>query len=298
MTSEEASRERDRARQEASERADKERNQSLKERAQAVKERNAERKQERNAATNALTSGTANIKLAEIARQGGPVGRRLEREIRQFQQTGRVGGWLAGETIKAEAAQNAAQQSAFRQQAIDVISRPATQMQVGPTNSYVPPLSAKPEIKESGGVGGAVTPHPFKITSIQDSFNENLHNVTVTAGTLNNLLPTNLFSNNALRKFTISSNQLYYVILNGETNGSDQFNSCSISVSDSPPPVQTPTMFSLPTSPQFLLGVVFNGASYNTIINSLLLTGEQQFIEEKSSPVAGALPYNIYYVWA
>lgn len=152
--------------------------------------------------------------------------------------------------------------------------------------------------KLTGGTGGGIQLHPFQISSSTDPESENQYIVTVRPGTLNNLIPTNLFEENALRQFAIPSNELNYVILTGETNGNDQFNSCSISVSDSPPPVQTPTMFSLPTSPQFLLGVVFNGSAYNTITNSLLLTGEQQYIEEKGSPVPGALPYNIYYVWA
>lgn len=144
----EAARERERVRQEASERAQKESRLSAEERAKQANERSAEIRQERLSATNILTSGAANIQLATIASQGGPVGRKLEREIRQFQQTGRVSSWLAGETIKAEAAQNAAQQSAFRQAVIDVISIPQTPIQVGPTNSYVPQLSLKPEVSD------------------------------------------------------------------------------------------------------------------------------------------------------
>jgi len=104
------------------------------ERAAAENARNAERKQERGAAEAVLTAGSANAKLSEIAKQGGTVGRRLEREIRRFERTGRVSGWLAGETLKAEAAQNAAQQSAFREQVLDVISNPMAPIQVGPTN--------------------------------------------------------------------------------------------------------------------------------------------------------------------
>jgi len=163
MTNEEASKERDRGRQESSERANKERNQSTKDRAKEIKEQNSERRQQRDTATNALTSGSADIKLSEIAKLGGPVGRKLEREIRQFQQTGRVSSWLAGETLKAEAAQNAAQQSKFREQVIDVISNPLPPIQVGPLNSYIPQLSKKPEVQQEGGGGGGDISHPFKV---------------------------------------------------------------------------------------------------------------------------------------
>lgn len=154
MTNEEAARERDQIRQEANERKEKERNQSLKDREQEVSRQNAERRQQRESATNALTSGSADIKLAEIAKLGGPVGRKLEREIRQFQQTGRVSSWLAGETLKAEAAQNAAQQSAFRQQVAEVISSPLSSIRLGPIIPPDQPLYKKPEIRAEGGAGG------------------------------------------------------------------------------------------------------------------------------------------------
>jgi hypothetical protein len=57
-------------------------------------------------------------------------------------------------------------------------------------------------------------------------------------------------------------------------------------------------MFSLPVSPQFLLGVVYNEQANNVITNNLSLTGKQQFITDKQPPApAGQLPYEIWYVW-
>lgn len=148
MTNREAEAERDRIRQADAERAQKERNMSPQERAQEISKRNSERKQRRESAESALLSGSANNQLAEIAKQGGSVGRRLQREIRQFQQTGRVSSWLAGETLKAESAQNAAQQAAFRQQVADVISSPMAPMNLGPNIPYLPQLNKKPEFKQ------------------------------------------------------------------------------------------------------------------------------------------------------
>jgi hypothetical protein len=86
--------------------------------------------------------------LQEIARQGGSLGIKIEREIRRFEQTGQVSNWLAGETIKAEAAQNAAQQSAFRQAVVDVVSTSQSPLELSvgiPFGS----LHKKPEIPES-----------------------------------------------------------------------------------------------------------------------------------------------------
>lgn len=180
MTNEEAAQARDlarqetdRARQESSERASTERNKSSKDRYKENLQKNEERKQERNAATNALTSGSANIRLSEIARIGGPVGRKLEREIRNFQQTGRVSNWLAGETLKAEAAQNAAQQSAFRQAVTDVISTSSmAPIQIGQTNSYIPPLSKKPEIRDTAESAASSTFRPFQIVAFNNGTEE------------------------------------------------------------------------------------------------------------------------------
>ena len=187
MTSEEAARERDRVRQEANERTEKERAQSSKDRAQEVGRRNSERGQQRESAANALTSGNADIKLAEIAKLGGPVGRKLEREMRQFQQTGRVSSWLAGETLKAEAAQNAAQQSAFRQQLVDVISSPSSSILLGPIAPPDKPLYRKPEIRAEGGGGEA----PCIGLNLYVRIVQEDQEVWVGAGTIAGQLPSN-----------------------------------------------------------------------------------------------------------
>ena len=110
--------------------------------------RNAERKEQRAEASKALES--KNINLQEIARQGGSLGRRIEREVRRFEQTGRVSSWLAGETLKAETAQNAAQQSGFspaQSQPSSNTNVPLTPIPLSPNNTfYLPPLNLKPEI--------------------------------------------------------------------------------------------------------------------------------------------------------
>ena len=151
---------------------------------------------------------------------------------------------------------------------------------------------------QRGGGGSGAEPHPFKIFSSKNPNNANQYIVTVYPGTLNNLLPTNLFDGAGLRQFIISADELNYVILEANTNGSDQFLSCEIAVESSPPAAQDPTKFSLPTAPQFLLGVVYNASAYNTINDSLTLTGKQQFTTDKQPPApAGQLPYEIWYVW-
>jgi hypothetical protein len=146
MTSEEAAIERSRIIEADRERVAKERSATTEERVQQQALKNSERRAERETAVQSITSGSVN--LQEIARQGGALGRRIEREIRRFEQTGQVSSWLAGETIKAEAAQNAAQQSAFRQAVVDVVSTSQNPLEL---NVGIPfeSLHKKPEIPEA-----------------------------------------------------------------------------------------------------------------------------------------------------
>jgi len=110
--------------------------------------RNLERKQQRAEASKALES--KNVNLQEVARQGGSLGRKIEREVRRFEATGRVSNWLAGETAKAEAAQNAAQQSGFsppRSQPPSNTNVPLAPIPLLPSDYFSPrPLDLKPDI--------------------------------------------------------------------------------------------------------------------------------------------------------
>jgi hypothetical protein len=153
MTNEEAAIERSRIVEADRERVAKERSATTEERVQQQALKNSERRAERETAVQSITSGSVN--LQEIARQGGALGRRIEREIRRFEQTGQVSSWLAGETIKAEAAQNAAQQSAFRQAVVDVVSTSQNPLEL---NVGIPfaSLHKEPKIPEAptGGCTG------------------------------------------------------------------------------------------------------------------------------------------------
>jgi hypothetical protein len=110
--------------------------------------RNAEQKQQRADASKALESKSVN--LQEVAKQGGSLGRRIEREVRRFEATGRVSNWLAGQTAKAEASQNAAQQSGFsppRSQPPSNTNVPLTSIPLSPSDYFSPrPFNLKPDI--------------------------------------------------------------------------------------------------------------------------------------------------------
>jgi hypothetical protein len=160
MTNEEFSQNRDAIRQEAWDKAAQEKALFSAEKSSINNARNLERRQERESSRNILTSGAIN--LQEIAKQGGSLGRKLEREIRRFEQTGQVSNWLAGETIKAEAAQNAAQQSAFKQDAVDVVrSMPSDSFDLSPAKPSFDLTTTKPEVSDIAGRGSF---HPWKIS--------------------------------------------------------------------------------------------------------------------------------------
>ena len=141
-TNQEAAQARDEARQRSSEQAAKDRSMSSQDRADQNRARNAERKQGRTTAEEILNSGSVNAKFREAVGQGGSTGRKLGRELARFERTGRVSSWLAGETVKAQAAQNAAQQAQFRADVESVVS-------YGPPVSlsnpgFLPPIGEKP----------------------------------------------------------------------------------------------------------------------------------------------------------
>jgi hypothetical protein len=144
------------------------------------------------------------------------------------------------------------------------------------------------------GGGGATESHPFQISASTDA--EDNVTLTVDPGTLNSLLPSNVFDGAALREFAAGSG-LQYVVLTGTSDG-EQFTSCALSVESQAVQPQAPTVFGLPTTAAFLLGVVYEGSVFQVQKTNLLVTGKQQYVKQKSTPAApGTLPYEIYYVW-
>lgn len=144
------------------------------------------------------------------------------------------------------------------------------------------------------GSGAGIERHPFQISASVDA-EENV-TLTVEPGTLNSLLPSNVFDGPALREFSGGSG-LQYVVLTGTSDG-EQFTSCSLSVESEAVAPQSPTVFGLPTTAAFLLGVVYEGSVFQVQKTNLLVTGKQQYVKQKATPAPpGTLPYEIYYVW-
>lgn len=75
---------------------------STEQRADQVAQANAEKNRNKEEAKEILATEAGVLQMASLAEEGGSMGRRIARELRQFEATGRVSNWLAGETIKAE----------------------------------------------------------------------------------------------------------------------------------------------------------------------------------------------------
>jgi hypothetical protein len=118
-------------------------------------------------------------------------------------------------------------------------------------------------IKQTPGGGGTpqVT-HPFQITSFADpegSPESPTYLVTVQPGTINNILPENIFSGGiGLTEFSLPRNALRYVCLSATSNDGS-ISSCTLSVDSSVPSQQTAVANTLPSSFKVLIGVVYNG---------------------------------------
>jgi len=145
--------------------------------------------------------------------------------------------------------------------------------------------------------GTPATTHPFQIASSQDPDNENQYLVTVRPGTINTLLPSGIFDGGDLEEYSVGEDSLKYIILEASSDGA-QITAAAVSASNTTATVQTPVVFGLPASAQFLLGVVYNSTVYQVATDNITVSGKQQYIASKPSPAApGELPYEIYYVW-
>jgi hypothetical protein len=158
------------------------------------------------------------------------------------------------------------------------------------TGTYIGLAAALPR-------GSFTTTHPFQIASRQDPDNEAQYLVTVRPGTINSLLPSGIFDGAEIEKYTAAEDALKYIILEASSDG-EQITAAAVSASNTTATVQTPVVFGLPSSAQFLLGIVYNATVYQVVTDNITVTGKQQYIASKATPAQpGELPYEIYYVW-
>ncbi len=144
-----------------------------------------------------------------------------------------------------------------------------------------------------------ISTHAFKIfssPSLSSSGTVDGYIVTISPGTVNGLLPTNIIDSNdsKLREFEINQNQMSYVKLKAFSDGR-KINSAEIVVDGNVVLTQTPFPFGLPNEVEVLLGTVFNGQIYQIINTPISLGGKVQYVLKATGP--DALPFVPYLIW-
>lgn len=139
-----------------------------------------------------------------------------------------------------------------------------------------------------GGGTGTIQYHPFQIVRSSGS------NVEIRPGNINSILPTGIIggSGNLVQYPTTSAIQ--YISLRATTDG-EKVISANIFIGE--PSVQQPEIFGLPSSADFVIGIVTSSDIYQITKDNISIVGQQQFVASKTSIGAGELPYEIYYIW-
>lgn len=142
-----------------------------------------------------------------------------------------------------------------------------------------------------GGIGSAC-PFDALITDLEPVSSTD-KNLRVRVGSVNDLLPTNIFDD-----FTFTVSSVIKIKLRVVTDG-QKVTGSSLIVDNTACEIQTPTPFALPASVDVLVGVVVGGKPYRTIpCGSIVLEGHEEFKLDKDPPAEpGELPYTPYYAW-
>lgn len=156
-----------------------------------------------------------------------------------------------------------------------------------------------PRQKISGGASTVM--HPWKIHNMtgvgqpDDKGNYNSYEFQVWPGTINGLIPTNLFDGNELRKFT-SNQSLQNVMLKCTSNGKE-LNACTIEVMASPPTPDSAVLYGVPSNLNILLGAIYKDIAFQVEFDNLSATAEMIYIKEKASVERDEYPYEVYLNW-
>lgn len=134
--------------------------------------------------------------------------------------------------------------------------------------------------------GGGSTPSPFDCTVSGTD-------LTLRPGTINQVLPSNIFSTLTLPGGTYTR----YIVLTA-TCASGLVTSAALSVDVAAPAAPGVDAGSPPTTFAVLLAIIVDGVAYRTIApGSLQAQVVESFRTDKASPTFGLSPYDIYYTW-
>lgn len=140
------------------------------------------------------------------------------------------------------------------------------------------------------GVGGTSGACPFDITITETA--GPVYTATFRAGTVNQLLPSNY-----LTGVTVPATGTRYLVLNC-TVSSGAITAASFTADSSVPPAIAPYAGEPPTSFKVLIGVVTDTVATKVwSCGNISAIPVEAFRLQKSVPVAGQVPYDVYYTW-
>lgn len=143
------------------------------------------------------------------------------------------------------------------------------------------PIFSSPD--SSGGGGSDPAPFDITITSTTATFRP---------GTINSRLPSNYLSG-----ITVPLSGTRYLVLNCSASNGD-VTAASFSSDASAPAAIAPYAGQPPISFKILIGVLVDGVATKVWGDgNIQATPVEAFRIQKASPVAGQLPYDVYYTW-
>lgn len=136
---------------------------------------------------------------------------------------------------------------------------------------------------------GSAAAYPFDITI---SGTAGSYVASFRAGVINQLLPDNYLTGVA-----IPDTGTKYLVLN-LTASNGQITTATFTAEDDPPDALAPFAGQPPTAFAILIGVVIDTIAIKVWGNgNIQAAGTESFRLQKVTPVAGQLPYDVYYTW-
>jgi hypothetical protein len=144
---------------------------------------------------------------------------------------------------------------------------------------------------QAQSTGGSTESCPFDMTvrTVSGSLF-----VSFSPGTVNSILPSNIFSG-LTGSYTSGSTQYVY---NSNTTDGKTITSTTLTLSSDAPTQQTATMWTAPSAFTYLVGVVVDKTPYKTIsCGNLNFAPTIAITIPKSSISPNTIPFDNYYVW-
>ena len=176
--------------------------------------------------------------------------------------------------------------------------KPYTVPEVGHFGPARPPFPAVPMLEwvmnlptaAAAGAPAAPETFPWDLTLTEASSTQ--WHLSVRPGTLNGIVPGNMFT-----VATIPKDTLYYVFLSVDSS-QGQVTTVSLSANTAHPqfPLSTPDV--PPGNFKHVIGMVTSdNATHNIAKSNLVATPVQAFVTDKANPGPNELPYRIHYSW-